>query len=236
MCALLLSKWPLWSSFIVSSLSLTCVTFERYFSICRPLRYNSFFTFKKASLMVVGVWVAGYLIKSYQTYVVKYNDTDDGSCYVYWFSTAFKTSMGILNTMAIYVIPLTTMAFTYALIMRALSESAENASKSSGKASESSLELLRARRKVIKMLVTVVMVFALCWAPNQTIFMSYTFGVPVNFKSWYYHTSVLMAFCNTCLNPLIYAFKMKSYRRYLKIAICGANSVASELDTVATIH
>ncbi|XP_072030864.1 somatostatin receptor type 4-like [Amphiura filiformis] len=233
MCALLLSKWPLWSSFIVSSLNLTCVTFERYFSICRPLQYNSFFTHQKAILMSIGAWILGYLIKSYQTWVVKYDGT---SCPVYWSSVAYKTSMGILNTFSLYVIPLTTMAITYGLIMKSLKQSAKSVSASSGKASQASLELLKARKKVIKMLVIVVFVFALCWAPNQTIFMSYTFGVNVDFSSWYYHTSVIIAFCNSCLNPLIYAFKMKSYRKSLKIAICGANFVGpSDDDTIATV-
>ena len=232
MCALLLSKWPLWSSFIVSSLSLSCVTFERYFSICRPLQYNSFFTHKKAIFMAIGAWIAGYAIKSYQTWVVKY---DGVSCPVYWPSVAYKTSLGVLNTLALYVVPLTAMTITYALIMRGLKKSSKLVSESSGKASQASLELLKARKKVIKMLVVVVLVFALCWAPNQVIFMSYTFGVNVDFSSWYYHTSVLIAFCNSCLNPLIYAFKMKSYRRSLKEAICGASAVGPyDENTIAT--
>ncbi len=183
--------------------------------------------------MAIGAWITGYLIKSYQTWVVKYDGT---SCPVYWSSVAFKTSMGILNTLALYVIPLTTMGITYVLILKGLKESAASVSQSSGKASEASLELLKARKKVIKMLTTVVLVFAFCWAPNQVIFMSYTFGVKVNFSSWYYHTSVIIAFCNSCLNPLIYAFKLKSYRRSLKMAICGANSVGPSDDvTIATV-
>lgn len=231
MCSVLLSKWPLWTSFTASVLSLTCVTLERYFNICRPLHYHAIFTKTKVALLVVGVWVAAFIMNSYMFYVVLYNGV---GCIISWPSAAFQTFLGISNFCVIYAIPLTTMGICYVTIMSNLTNSAASLSLNAGKENAASLELLRARQKVIKMLAIVVITFAICWAPNQFMFLSYNLGVTVDFAKWYYHLSVLTAFCNSCMNPFIYAFKSKSYRKALKIALCGKRAI-SDVDAMNTI-
>ena len=222
MCAVLLSKWPLWTSFTASVLNLACVTLERYFSICYPLRYTLLFTKDKMIMMVVGVWIAAIISNSYMFYVFKFNGK---GCYIDWYTDWFQTFLGVCNFSVIYAIPLVTMAICYVLIMMNLSKSAKSLSQTTGKESQASLELLNARKKVIKMLAIVVITFAICWAPNQFVFFAYNCGYDLDFTSVFYHFSVLIAFCNSCMNPMIYAFKSKSYRRALRMAVCGKNWV-----------
>ncbi|XP_072019282.1 allatostatin-A receptor-like [Amphiura filiformis] len=234
MCSMLLSKWPLWTSFTASVLSLACVTLERYFNICHPLHYGAIFTNMKAGLLVVAVWVAAIIMNSYMFYVFSF---DGEQCVLDWLNVVFQKFLGISNFFVIYAIPLTTMGICYVLIMMNLSKSAKSLSRNIGKENEASLELLRARKKVIKMLAIVVITFAICWAPNQFLFLSYNLGYNLNFGSPVYHFSVLIAFCNSCMNPLIYGFKSKSYRKALKLALCGrrAGSTVSDMDTVAAL-
>ena len=234
MCSMLLSKWPLWTSFTASVLSLTCVTLERYFNICMPLNYNSICTAKSVALLVVAVWTGAVIMNSYMFYVFQFDGTQ---CVIDWHSIIFQKFLGISNFCVIYAIPLSTMGFCYIAIMRNLSNSAQRLKHDAGKENEASLELLRARSKVIKMLAIVVITFAICWAPNQFLFLSYNLGFQMDFSSWYYHFSVLIAFCNSCMNPMIYAFKSKSYRKALKIAVCGyaASSEVSDMQTAAAL-
>ena len=178
--------------------------------------------------MVVGVWIAGIVMNSYMFYVFKFNGT---GCYIDWYTEGFQTFLGVCNFSVIYAIPLVTMAICYVLIMRNLSQSAKSIGHCTGKESQASLELLNARKKVIKMLAIVVITFAICWAPNQFIFLAYNLGFDLDFTSWYYHFSVLIAFCNSCMNPLIYGFKSKSYRHALRIALCGQNAVGTREDS-----
>ncbi|KAJ8025427.1 Apelin receptor [Holothuria leucospilota] len=91
----------------------------------------------------------------------------------------------------------------------------------SGAADKMAMELLEARKKIVKMLATIVITFAICWAPNQFIFFAYNLGWNLDFRSWYYHVSVLAAFCNSCMNPFIYAFQNGRYRRALHKAVFG---------------
>lgn len=233
MCAVLLSKFPLWTSFTASVLNLASVTLERYFSICYPLRYNTFFTYNNVRALLITVWLAAFTMNSYMFYVFKFNGT---GCYIDWYTKGFQIFLGMCNFSVIYAIPLLTMAVCYVLIMLNLSHAAKNLRQSTGKESQASLELLSARRKVVKMLATVVITFAICWAPNQFIFLAYNLGFDLDFTSWYYHFSVLIAFCNSCMNPMIYGFRSKSYRRALKIAMCGRSSVVGDNNTELTFE
>ncbi len=173
-------------------------------------------------MMVVGVWIAAIISNSYMFYVFKFNGK---GCYIDWYTDWFQTFLGVCNFSVIYAIPLVTMAICYVLIMMNLSKSAKSLSQTTGKESQASLELLNARKKVIKMLAIVVITFAICWAPNQFVFFAYNCGYDLDFTSVFYHFSVLIAFCNSCMNPMIYAFKSKSYRRALRMAVCGKNWV-----------
>ncbi|XP_033635679.1 adenosine receptor A2a-like [Asterias rubens] len=164
LCRLLLSKFPLWASFVSSVLSLTCVTLERYFSIVHPLRYKIM-------------------------------------------SNLHKSAMAMRQSL------------------------------SDGRENQLSRDLLRARKKVIKMLLIVVVTFAICWAPNQFMFFAFMCGWNLDFSAWYYHASVLIAFCNSCVNPFIYGFQSKQHRQALKqalgIAACCQNTVGNTASTSA---
>nr|XP_054753878.1 trissin receptor-like [Lytechinus pictus] len=220
LCRLLLSKFPLWTAFTASVLNLTCVTLERYFSIVHPLHYDAVFTARKAGLMIFSVWVFGFVMNSYMLYVF-YND--GGTCMLRWPNVGYQTFVGVANFCVIYVIPITVMGISYWLIMSNLQASAQKLRQETreGKSGPMSLELLSARKKVVKMLAVVVVTFAICWAPNQFVFFAYNCGWNLDFDQWYYHLTVLVAFCNSCMNPFIYAFKSKQYRKALRAAVCS---------------
>lgn len=72
---------------------------------------------------------------------------------------------------------------------------------------------LKVANDMQKTFFVVIMVFMVCWAPNQFLFLSYSLGAPVDFTKTYYHFSVILAVCNSCVNPFIYVFKNKLFRR-----------------------
>lgn len=228
LCRLFLSKFPLWTSFVASVLNLTCVTLERYVGIMYPLRYTAIFTLRKAVIMVIFVWIIAFITNIYMLYIFY---EEDGSCSVSWPSKFVQVFDGVLNFVVIYFIPLVVMGFSYYRIMKNLRENALKlkGQELSGTNDKMALELLEARKKVVKMLATVVLTFAICWAPNQFMFLAYNLGWNLDFRSWYYHVSVLMAFCNSCMNPFIYAFKNDRYRKALQKALFGKHCCTSRI-------
>ena len=74
---------------------------------------------------------------------------------------------------------------------------------------------LRASETLMKTLLTFVITFAICWAPNQFF---YNFGIYVDFASPIYHITVILAVCNSCVNPIIYTVTNQPFRRGVREA------------------
>ena len=176
-------------------------------------------------------------MNSYFLYI--FHNDGNGRCFISWPSDAWQKFVGVAVFSVIYFIPLTLQGLSYWQIMSNLHKSAMamRQSLSDGRENQLSRDLLRARKKVIKMLLIVVVTFAICWAPNQFMFFAFMCGWNLDFSAWYYHASVLIAFCNSCVNPFIYGFQSKQYRQALKqalgIAACCQNTVGNTASTIA---
>lgn len=80
----------------------------------------------------------------------------------------------------------------------------------------------RSKMKVIKMLLLVVVLFAMSWLPLYAILTRVKFGPPPSEWEWeLIRTSIPMAQClgssNSCINPILYAFFNKKYRTGFKV-------------------
>ena len=77
--------------------------------------------------------------------------------------------------------------------------------------------------QVIKMLVIVIILFALCWGPTliDNVLVSfeavdrYHYGHLKHIRMAF----VLMSYFNSCVNPIVYAFMSKNFRESFKHAI-----------------
>ncbi|CAG5123002.1 unnamed protein product, partial [Candidula unifasciata] len=86
---------------------------------------------------------------------------------------------------------------------------------------EHSVEVLRARKQVIKMLITIVLVFLLCWGPKLLFSIFQRIGFNWIYNHWAYTLKItinLLPFIHSCLNPIIYGFMSRSFRSRMKNA------------------
>ncbi|XP_072178657.1 galanin receptor 2a-like [Diadema setosum] len=74
----------------------------------------------------------------------------------------------------------------------------------------------RARKNIVKTLLIVSVTFAVCWTPNQIMYLNFNLGGYLDFESGFYYFSVILAFCNMCINPFIYAFKYRRFKKGVK--------------------
>ncbi|RZF36065.1 hypothetical protein LSTR_LSTR005881 [Laodelphax striatellus] len=79
-------------------------------------------------------------------------------------------------------------------------------------------------RQVIKMLVMIVIVFVICWGPLLVDNVLTAFGVLPDQKSGslkhMYTGFTLMAYFNSCVNPIVYGFMSKNFRESFHKALC----------------
>lgn len=83
----------------------------------------------------------------------------------------------------------------------------------------SSQNVLRARRGVIKMLIIVVFAFAICNLPYHARklwqYWSPHYHGQTNFSAILTPVTFLCTYFNSGINPLLYAFLSKNFRRYV---------------------
>ncbi|XP_060828422.1 QRFP-like peptide receptor isoform X3 [Bombus pascuorum] len=83
----------------------------------------------------------------------------------------------------------------------------------------------RTIRQVVKMLVAVVVLFVICWGPILVDNMLTSYGYLPRIKvGTYKHLNTafqLMAYFNSCINPIVYGFMSKHFRESFLSAACG---------------
>ncbi|MGH0168655.1 UNVERIFIED_CONTAM: hypothetical protein FKN15_055074 [Acipenser sinensis] len=117
-----------------------------------------------------------------------------------------------------FLVPFSIIGLCYSLIVRILMR----AQKHRG--------LWPRRQKALRMIVVVVLVFFICWLP-ENVFISIQLlqgtGDPAHPDDWTLmhshplagHIVNLAAFSNSCLNPIIYSFLGETFRDKLRLFI-----------------
>lgn len=145
--------------------------------------------------------------------------------------TVYSISMLILQ----YFLPLSIISFAYAHIwskLRGHVSPAENASASS--------ERHARRRKTTKMLVTMVVVFAVSWLPFHAFQLATDIDSSVldmrDFRLLYtvFH---VVAMCSTFANPLLYGWMNRNYRAaFLAVFKCSKDRDRGRATRLDSIH
>ncbi|XP_041483477.1 galanin receptor 2a-like [Lytechinus variegatus] len=94
----------------------------------------------------------------------------------------------------------------------------------------------KVRRNVTFTLLAVFIMYVVCWLPNHLTFLQHGFGGPLDYGGIWFNVSLVLAYLNMGINPLIYALKYKLFREGFKKLFCffGCPS-ATPSDTVRTI-
>ncbi|KAA0722049.1 Neuromedin-K receptor [Triplophysa tibetana] len=122
----------------------------------------------------------------------------------------------IIVTVLVYLLPLVVMAITYTIIGVTLW-----GGEIPGDSSDNYVGQLRAKRKVVKMMIVVVVTFALCWLPYHVYFI--VTGLNKQLNKWksiqqVYLSVLWLAMSSTMYNPIIYCCLNSRFRAGFKRA------------------
>ncbi|XP_077988480.1 galanin receptor type 1-like [Glandiceps talaboti] len=243
LCKLWLSRYLMWASFNISTFNLVAVTLERYVAIVFPVVHHNRFTAFKAKVVCVFVWGLGL---AYQSYWAKANyNKNNGSCGVHYTVGVMQKVMGVLAFSIEYMLPLIAMTFCYGKMFFTLKRRSQNKKLGAGarsvaqtsgesrgnKNEEENPSFVRARKNVIKMLCIIFLTYAICWAPNQFMYLEYNLA-GVYHSSLLSNVTVVMAFLNMCINPLIYCLKYHQFQDAVKQLFgCRCGKVADSAES-----
>jgi len=199
-----------------SVLTLAAISVDRYLAIVHVLREP--LSKRKVKLAVLSLWLFASALVS--TYLIKYKARSLGGnyhCFGLW-SNDSKTNLEIyqyevvIRFTFLYVIPLILMAVLYSLIicvLRRRQAFGENMSQ---------IRIKAQNVTVIKMLVTVILLFAFCWIPAHIVILMVAFAyeklrcMPIALLL----SLTVPAHVNGAINPCIYLIFNENFRKGLK--------------------
>ncbi|KAM7381127.1 hypothetical protein PAMA_012119 [Pampus argenteus] len=199
-----------------SIFTLAAVSLDRYLAICYPLRSREMRTPKNALTSIGLVWALALVFSGpYLSYYRQMDLAGAVVCIPAW-ETKPRIIMDVCTFIFGYLVPVMVLSLTYARTVRYLWTSVDPVKDVS--------ESRRAKRKVTKMIIIVAALFCLCWLPHHLVILCMWFGrFPLNHTTYVLRIlSHLVAYTNSCMNPIVYALVSKHFRKgFRKVFTCS---------------
>lgn len=192
-----------------SILNLCCISIDRYYAVCQPLKYRTKINYDVVVIMIVVSWGLSALIGISFIIVGMNQDKCDSKCFV---NVVVANILGLIFS---FYLPVIKMLCIYLKIFLVALRQAR--SIQSTKCGETIGKL---ERKATKTLAVVMGIFLVCWLPFFLCTTALSFStayVPlafIEFLNW-------LALSNSMLNPFIYAFFYSWFRSAFKMIISG---------------
>ncbi|XP_022533214.2 neuromedin-K receptor [Astyanax mexicanus] len=196
--------------------TMTAIAVDRYMAIIHPLKPR--FSATVTKVVIACVWGAAVVLAFPLCFYSATKTVRQRTlCYVAWPRLPDDTFMyHIIVAVLVYLLPLVVMGITYSLVGVTLW-----GSSLPGHTSENYVDQLQAKRKVVKMMLVVVVTFAICWLPYHVYFI--VTGLNRRLTKWKYIQQVYLAILwlamsSTMYNPIIYCCLNSRFRAGFKQA------------------
>ncbi|XP_066264918.1 G-protein coupled receptor 54-like [Branchiostoma lanceolatum] len=208
-------------TFTATGLTLAALSLDRYYAIIHPIGSMYYRTPRTAFLINTVVWLASFVLAS--PVAVAYQQWEGNFqgprtyCTDQWSSQYWRKAYWVMMVVLCFVIPLAVCTFTSAHVFRQLWKK----TNIQPLVTSNQHRALMRKRKVCRMVVAVVVIFTICWAPNHIINLWVLlddnfpetwvmFGVKV--------AALCLSYANSSINPIIYAFLGENFRKRFKKA------------------
>ncbi|XP_077999728.1 QRFP-like peptide receptor [Glandiceps talaboti] len=208
-------------SVTVSIYTLMAIGIDRYIGVVHPLRKN--IPALKHGIVIAVIWVVSMTMSTAQLvtarrlpYLTKYREVHY-VCDEQWENQLDQTIYELFVIVVIYIIPLCAISYCYFNVVKVIWARKLPGNKDKVRDHRHA----KSKRKVAKMLVSIVMVFAICWIPLHTLILVTTIrpdlltnGGEVILKI--YFVFYWLAMSNTFVNPFIYTVCHDGFRADLR--------------------
>uniref|UniRef100_A0A8D2IP26 G-protein coupled receptors family 1 profile domain-containing protein n=1 Tax=Varanus komodoensis TaxID=61221 RepID=A0A8D2IP26_VARKO len=209
----------------------TCITLmamsvDRCYATLYPLQSLHYRTPQVAMAVSIAIWIGSFILS---LPMAVYHRTEVG----YWYglrtycieaftSKSQERSFILYTFLAVYLLPLFTICLCYSIMLKRIGrpvvEPMDHDYQQVQHLSERSAAM---RAKISKMVVVIVLLFAICWGPIQfyLLFQGFYLHFQANYETYKIKTwANCMSYANSSLNPIVYAFMGDSFRKSFKKA------------------
>ncbi|XP_044150866.1 galanin receptor type 1 [Bufo gargarizans] len=215
-------------SMLVSIFTLSAMSVDRYVAIVHSRRSSSIRVSRHALVGVILIWILSIAMAcpvAYNQHLIYRNNQT--FCWEVWPNLKQKRIYVVCTFVFGYLLPLLLISFCYAKVLNHLHKKLRNMSKKS----EAS------KKKTAQTVLVVVVVFGISWLPHHVIHLWVEFGsFPLTQASFVFRiTAHCLAYSNSSVNPIIYAFLSENFRKaYKQVFKCqmGCNSMKSDVKEI----
>ncbi|XP_015916626.1 allatostatin-A receptor [Parasteatoda tepidariorum] len=207
--------------------TLVLMSLDRFLAVVHPITSMSIRTVRNAWIAIGIMWAIIVIacIPALQSHgqVYYYIQEKEFSVCVFLSNEGYNyAAFQISFFMSSYIVPLALIFILYMLMLKRLWFGVAPGGRISA-------ESLKSKKRVTRMVVVVVVIFAVCWCPIQIVLVlksvnSYsltTFRIVVQI------TSHILAYMNSCVNPILYAFLSENFRKaFHKVIACNQKHTA----------
>ncbi|KAM9339693.1 trace amine-associated receptor 1-like [Symphorus nematophorus] len=197
-----------------SILHLCCISVDRYYAVCQPLRYTSKINYHVATIMILMSWGVSAVIGIGVMIAGFHKEKCEDSCS---FDIQIMPTFGCILS---FYLPASVMLCIYLKIFQVAQRQARVIQKTTCRSIKSGAAVSNTETKATKTLAIVMGVFLICWTP---FFLCVTFQPASNYAipvpvietfSW-------LGRSNSMLNPFVYAWFYSWFRAAFRMIISG---------------
>lgn len=222
-------RFLFYANLYCSILLLTCISVHRYLGICHPIKALTLIKPRHAHLVCGMVWgVVAVCLVPNLIFVTTSRRDNDTLCHDTTNQESFMEYVAYSSVVMVllFVIPFLVIVVCYCLMARALCRPRKGLSSSQQGAAS--------RQKSIKLIIVVLVVFAVSFVPfHITRTLYYTSRVLerncefLNVVNFTYKITRPLASLNSCIDPILYFLAGDHYRSKLKSALTRKREITS---------
>ncbi|CAG7817554.1 unnamed protein product [Allacma fusca] len=188
-------------------------------AIVRPLQPRM--TKKAAWRAIAAIWVCSAVLALPNLLYSTTETFENGStqCFLHWPDGKPDVSnldfgYNICLIIFAYFIPMIAMAVCYGSMSKELW-----GHRQIGEVTERQINSMISKRKVVRMFIVIVFLFAICWAPYHLYFIYASYDINITYKKWVrslYLSFYFLAMSTSMVNPIIYYLMNTRFRNYIQ--------------------
>ncbi|KAM6948297.1 KISS1 receptor a [Aplochiton taeniatus] len=204
-------------------ITLTAMSGDRCYVTVYPLKSLRHRTPRVAVIVSVCIWIGSFMLS---LPIFLYQRIEEG----YWYgprqycverfpSKSQERAFTLYQFIAAYLLPVLTISFCYTLMLKRVGQPTVQPVDNNYQVNLLSERTVTIRSKVSKMVVVIVLLFAVCWGPIQFFILFQSFYpyyradyATYKIKTW----ANCMSYANSSVNPLVYGFMGASFRKSFK--------------------
>ncbi|KAK3089028.1 hypothetical protein FSP39_000252 [Pinctada imbricata] len=216
--------------------TISVLSLDRFLAIRHPMVFRRISGTGIAIRIIIVIWICSMALMSPLLFVRKIEsfplllDQSVNFCVEKWQFETQRQTYDLCLFALVYIVPGVIICSAYGMIGKELWKQDENLQRKESETSKGiGKHVMNSRKRVARMLVALAIVFAVCWLPFYVVTLYIDFNFHKKNLNPFVQAlpfAILLGHANSALNPILYFYSSKSFRKYLFRALKCRRNVA----------